>query len=78
MRGAVFSLLFSGLHLMSGELRSISWKGRGEVRTFPGAGMREGQFYLGAGAGLVAGSDQVGGVGQVDEELLLRLQSRSR
>lgn len=29
MRGAVFSLLFSGLHLMSGELRSIScWNGR--------------------------------------------------
>lgn len=27
MRGAAFSCVLSGLHLMSGELRSISWKG---------------------------------------------------
>lgn len=32
---------------------------------------------LSGGAGLV-GADQVGGVGQVDEQLLLRLQSRGR
>lgn len=34
--------------------------------------------YLGRGAGLAAGSDQVGGVGQVNEQFLLRLQSWSR
>lgn len=33
---------------------------------------------LSGGAGLVVGADQVGGIGQVDEQLLLRLQSRSR
>lgn len=33
--------------------------------------------HLGAGAGLVVGADQVGGVGQIDEQLLLRVQSRS-
>lgn len=36
------------------------------------------EVYLSPGAGLVAGSDQAGGVGQVDEQFLLRLQSRSR
>lgn len=36
-----------------------------------------GVSYLICGAGLVACPDQVGGVGQVDEQFLLRLQSRS-
>lgn len=34
--------------------------------------------YLSAGTGLVGGADQVGGVGQIDEQLLLRVQSWSR
>lgn len=34
--------------------------------------------HLSAGAGLVVGADQVGGVGQIDEQLLLRVRSRSR
>lgn len=33
--------------------------------------------HLSAGAGLVVGADQVGGVGQIDEQLLLRVQGRS-
>lgn len=33
--------------------------------------------HLGAGTGLVVGADQVGGVGQIDEQLLLGVQSRS-
>lgn len=35
IRGATFSLLFSGLHLMSGELRSISWRKSREKMFFP-------------------------------------------
>lgn len=38
---------------------------------------RWGGNYLSCGAGLVAGSYQVWGVGQVDEQFLLRLRSRS-
>lgn len=41
---------------------------RGDVpRTFSGGWDTRRAAYLSAGAGLVAGSDQVGGVGQVDE-----------
>ena len=36
------------------------------------------RHYLGAGAGLATGPDQVRGVGQVDEQFLLRQHSRSR
>lgn len=52
-----------------------------KMNSFSDAGIRGGggaQVHLSAGAGLVAGSDQVGGVGQIDEQFLLGLQSRSR
>lgn len=66
------------------ESSGRSAAGRAEKRcsstAFPGSLIQAGEVevYLSPGAGLAAGSDQVGGVGQVDEQLLLRLQNRSR
>lgn len=55
---------------MSGELRSIScWKKRCSSVAFSDVLIQAGEaeVYLSPNAGLVAGSDQVGGVGQVDQ-----------
>lgn len=104
MSGAVFSLLSSGLHLMRGELRSISCGETLRQRRFLKCSFiyyrkknthnlrhnnvmffiyfqskcSKQQSYLTCGAVFVVGADEVRGVGQVNEQLLMRLQSRSR